>query len=630
MATLDPTFEARRRAVLGNNYAPSITSSTKNRIDPTFEARRQQVFANPTIQQPQVSQPQQKQQSSAQKFIAQAKPVAKGVFQNITGFIKSIPEKIKEVKKDFKKEPEAFTVGASVAGTKLISEVGNVEGKIVNGIASIIGKKIPERWDLSLQAKAFKELNKMNVEPYKGNKAFQVGEVYGNIVKFAFEWEIARGTVGKVINLAGARIFAPKIAFLAPKIATIATGAGLGQLEYDKETDGTRVNRLKSDVITFGLFETIPILAKGVSKVTGKLISTAYNKVAGTLKNGKSVEIASLEKITQPVNEAIVQDTGKNAQSLLVNNVAKTSEKELKLLSTPKPTKQLGAPKEKFVTGEGFEMTEKASPQKIVIGKSINAFEEAKAKFNKNPTVRNRTILQNARTEMNKLKNQGLVQPTKPVIKPSRPIETKPQGVEVKVEAKPKPIEIKPKEVAVPREQLPVGEGETPSKIGVSIERKAIEKKLTEGFEGIAGYDKITIKEQAAKATDTMANFEEARAIIRGEKPLPKGLRGTALITAAEERIAKTGDAKLAYELANSPLVSETSAAAQELRLAAERVPDSLVLKLREIKQIREEVFKKRFGGKTIEEIKNRYKQKVKIPPPKLNDWGAIIREVRC
>lgn len=101
MATLDPTFEARRRAVLGNNYTPIATSSAKNRIDPTFEARRKQVFANPTIQKaPQISQPQQPQQSLvskatpiAQKFLSVTQPifnVARGVENAAIGVAKDI------------------------------------------------------------------------------------------------------------------------------------------------------------------------------------------------------------------------------------------------------------------------------------------------------------------------------------------------------------------------------------------------------------------------------------------------------------------------------------------------------------------------------------------------------------
>ncbi len=170
------------------------------------------------------------------------------------------------------------------------------------------------------------------------------------------------------------------------------------------------------------------------------------------------------------------------------------------------------------------------------------------------------------------------------------------------------------------------------SKIGSSIETKAIENRLTNGFEGVAGYDKITIKDQAKRAADVMTNIDEARSIIKGEKPLPEGLRGTALILAAEEHIAKTGDAQLAHDLANSPLVSETSTAAQEMRLAAERNPDSLTLKLQELKKVREDQFKKRYGDKSSKEFVKKSVEDIKkqVKRPDKHDWGNFINSLQC
>ncbi len=180
-----------------------------------------------------------------------------------------------------------------------------------------------------------------------------------------------------------------------------------------------------------------------------------------------------------------------------------------------------------------------------------------------------------------------------------------------------------------PVEEVP--KPKTPSKIAKSIEVKAIEQKLTEGFEGIAGYDKITIKKQAELASNLMKDLEKASKVIRGEEPLPEELRGTALITAAEEYIKETGDAKLAYELANSPLVSETSVAAQELRLAAEREPDSLTLKLQELKKAREQAVEQKTGKSAKEAVKNEVtKIKKEIKTPDKWDWGKFLKLIEC
>ena len=176
-----------------------------------------------------------------------------------------------------------------------------------------------------------------------------------------------------------------------------------------------------------------------------------------------------------------------------------------------------------------------------------------------------------------------------------------------------------------------VAQEKTPSKIAQSIERKAIKQGLTKSFADVAGYDKITIEEQSQKASELISDLETARKVIRGEQPLPNGLRGTALITAAEEYIKKTGDKQLAFELANSPLVSETSAAAQELRLAAEREPDSLAQKLTALRKAKEEAVKKRTGKKASEAVKSEVKKiKEKIKKVDKYDWDAFVSSIEC
>lgn len=154
------------------------------------------------------------------------------------------------------------------------------------------------------------------------------------------------------------------------------------------------------------------------------------------------------------------------------------------------------------------------------------------------------------------------------------------------------------------------------SKIAESINQKAIEDKLTSGFKDVAGYDKVNIEEQAKLGAETVKDLDSARAIIRGEKPLPDRLRGISLITAMEEHLKAHPDADIAYELANSPLVTETSKAAQELRLAAERMPDSASSKLAEIKKAKIE---EAGGDKNLAKSKESVKIKAKAGMDKIN-----------
>jgi hypothetical protein len=188
--------------------------------------------------------------------------------------------------------------------------------------------------------------------------------------------------------------------------------------------------------------------------------------------------------------------------------------------------------------------------------------------------------------------------------------------------------EVKPEVSTIQKTEIPEGK---PSKIAKSIEAKAIEDKLTKGFSDLAEYDPITIKDQAKRATDLVnSDINLAREIIRGDKPLPEGLRGTALIIAMEEYIKKAKDPDVAYELANSPLVSKTSYAAQELRLAAERIPDSATAKIQEIKKAREAKISE------IEKKKTNLKRSLKEEMNKINlskeelSWNRFLEKITC
>lgn len=174
------------------------------------------------------------------------------------------------------------------------------------------------------------------------------------------------------------------------------------------------------------------------------------------------------------------------------------------------------------------------------------------------------------------------------------------------------------------------GPGKKSSKIARSIEAKAIEQKLTKGFDKVAGYDPITIKQQAHLAAETLVDIQRTGRIVRGEEPVPQGLNPVSLITALEEHIAKNGDAKMAYELANSQLVSETSIAAQSLRLAAERNPDGLTAQLRSIKQAREASALRRLGPRAKQVATQELRSDLVKATPKAKDWTGFIQELKC
>lgn len=211
--------------------------------------------------------------------------------------------------------------------------------------------------------------------------------------------------------------------------------------------------------------------------------------------------------------------------------------------------------------------------------------------------------------------NEPKIEPVvenKPIVEPQ-----KPQG-EI----------LKPKTENIPETE------KTPSKVAKSIEAKAIEKGLTEGFKDVAGYDKITIKDQAEKAANLMHDMNKARNVLRGDEPLPQGLKGEALIKALEDHAMNTGDHKLALEIAKSPLTAETSAHAQGLRLLAERNPDSISAKIKDVIKTRADKLKAKFKDhnpvKAKSEIRTKINESVERARPKLRHWQDLINEITC
>lgn len=171
-----------------------------------------------------------------------------------------------------------------------------------------------------------------------------------------------------------------------------------------------------------------------------------------------------------------------------------------------------------------------------------------------------------------------------------------------------------------------------PSKVARSIEAKAVEKHLTNSFDGVAGYDPITVKEQAQISTDLVKNDpQKARNMINGSEPLPNNLRGAALIKAVEEHALKTKDTNLLRELANSPLAAETSKHAQELRLLAERDPDSAVAKIKEVVKARTKAAEGRLKEsipKAVTRTTKEIKQSVKSPTRM--EWSQFVESIKC
>jgi len=176
------------------------------------------------------------------------------------------------------------------------------------------------------------------------------------------------------------------------------------------------------------------------------------------------------------------------------------------------------------------------------------------------------------------------------------------------------------------------------TKVGKSIEAKAIDKGILSGLEEIAEYNATTIKEQT-KIFDKFiqeSSKEDVLQVVKGNEPLPEGLKGATLLVGLENYAMKKGDAELLLELARSPIATETSEAGQTLRLIRERRRDSVSAKIYRIKRMREANAKRRLKerGKSVTEVKKSIKRSAKQAITKekisLSEWDNFIQEIKC
>ena len=175
-----------------------------------------------------------------------------------------------------------------------------------------------------------------------------------------------------------------------------------------------------------------------------------------------------------------------------------------------------------------------------------------------------------------------------------------------------------------------------PTGLSTSVEANAVASKLTQGFGGLSEYESINIPEQA-KAASLLVNRDPdlAKKIVFENAEPPQGLKSFSVYTALEAKAIADGDVNTLRDLATrSPLNQESSGAAQTLRLLAERNPESPVSVIKDIKNSREAVAKKRSSvedlsakkAKIISEIKEEI-SKVKASK---ETWEGFINSIRC
>lgn len=359
-----------------------------------------------------------------------------------------------------------------------------------------------------------------------------------------------------------------------------------------------------------------------------------FKQFTGKLAGKEKVisNIVGKESNPQEVINTVIgnnlEKTPQGKEMIKVAMEAKNKGKNVILqIEAPKKPKQIEAPKEPFVRGETFEMTPKANKQKVEVMKTINNYQQALERYNKNPTPNNLKIVQNARQAMTDIENKGLVESVRPTTQVK--IESKPKVVEPAIgEVKPKEIKVEPKEVSVPREQLPVASKEGVEKVSRLEARvtKSLDKTPQEIKDQLGStFTQMNKKENIAKASKyVIENPDEAMAVLKGEKEAPKGLLKNSIYVAMENQAV--GDTALARKLASL----QSTRAGQELSILTEIDTNSPVKIMRDIVKVREEAFVKKYGGKKPKEVADKIvgdiKKKVKVADK--YDWNNFIKNL--
>lgn len=183
---------------------------------------------------------------------------------------------------------------------------------------------------------------------------------------------------------------------------------------------------------------------------------------------------------------------------------------------------------------------------------------------------------------------------------------------------------------AIPKETTQGGE-QVPNTRAQTLERAAVEKKLTDTLGTLPTHEKLDMAEQARLATEYInTSPKEALAVARGDSRSPQGILPEAIYTALEIKAIKDGDMSLMKELSRSKLPTE---AGQSLKALDSADPNSPVKIIRDIEQAREKAAEKRLGKKkeaAVKDVVKDIKDEVTKSVSKRPDWDSFLREIQC
>jgi len=185
------------------------------------------------------------------------------------------------------------------------------------------------------------------------------------------------------------------------------------------------------------------------------------------------------------------------------------------------------------------------------------------------------------------------------------------------------------------------------NKLGVGVEKKAVEKGLVDEFKGLPEYEKVNMKKQAEAVANLLKESpEKAYAIALGLEKPPEGIIPEMVFVAVEKSFLKNKDALGLEGLANSALVDEATIMGQRIRALRDRNEYSPVRVVKKVKDDLVKIFEQKTEMdakpiakeeaqdlvKEFKKVKNKIKStaKRKAKGKAVEEWKSFIEKVKC
>lgn len=229
-----------------------------------------------------------------------------------------------------------------------------------------------------------------------------------------------------------------------------------------------------------------------------------------------------------------------------------------------------------------------------------------------------------------------------PAVSPETDLETMPKDKTAPISSKEPTAPITASTASKSGKTVPVRTAASAADVGqmADIYHISAEK----GYEDIpdtekAKYSPTTVKEQVDKVGALMRdNMDDARAMIRGEKPVPNGMSSQVLFNAMERYGIENRDGEVMSELAKSPIASKLSTSGQEMGLhGATDNPHSPVAAVREITQARESEYlrknkttSEKAKGDIVKSERANLDKELKAARSTRPTWESFIKKLSC